>query len=169
MKRARAAVLGAWLFLALPAGKAEAQPAEEAAPPIERIEILNNQYLQKEPLLFYVATQPGDPYDERRLREDFKRLWDTGFLDDLQIEVVDGQQGKVVRFKVTERKRIQIVDFRGTKELSTSTIEDELKKRDAQIKVDTFYSRRPWCLARQQESFTGTRAIPDDEYVSMAS
>jgi outer membrane protein insertion porin family len=31
------------------------------------------------------------------------------------------------------------VDFRGSKELTTSTIEDELKKRDAQIKIDTFY------------------------------
>ena len=45
----------------------------------------------------------------------------------------------MVRFKVTERKRIQIVDYRGSKELTTSTIEDELKKRDAQIKIDTFY------------------------------
>ena len=45
----------------------------------------------------------------------------------------------MVRFKVTERKRIQIVDYRGSKELTTSTIEDELKKADAQIKIDTFY------------------------------
>ena len=99
----------------------------------------NNQYLQKETLLFYVSTKPGERYDERKLREDFRRLWDTGFLDDLQIEVVDGPQGKVVRFKVTERKRIQIVDYRGSKDLTTSNIEDELKKRDAQVKIDTFY------------------------------
>ena len=52
---------------------------------------------------------------------------------------MDGPRGKVVRFKVTERKRIQIVDFRGSKDLTTSTIEDELKKADAQIKIDTFY------------------------------
>ncbi len=52
----------------------------------------------------------------------------------------DGPQGgKLVRFKVQERKRIQIVDFRGSKQLTTTNIEDELKKRDAQIRVDTFY------------------------------
>jgi outer membrane protein insertion porin family len=140
MKRARAAALGAWLLLAIPAEEARAQaPSGDEAPVIERIEVLNNQYLQRETLLFYISTKPGERYDERKLREDFRRLWDTGFLDDLQIEVVDGQQGKVVRFKVTERKRIQIVDYRGSKELSTSTIEDELKKRDAQVKIDTFY------------------------------
>src|SRR4029453_68890 len=36
-------------------------------------------------------------------------------------------------------KRIQIVDFRGSKALSNSTIEDELKKKDAALKIDTFY------------------------------
>jgi outer membrane protein insertion porin family len=140
MRRARAAVLGAWLFLAVPATEALAQAAAAGpAPVVERIEILNNQYLQKETLLFYISTKPGDAYDERKLREDFKRLWDTGFLDDLQIDVVDGPGGKVVRFKVTERKRIQIVDFRGSKDLTNSNIEDALKEADAQIKVDTFY------------------------------
>jgi outer membrane protein insertion porin family len=139
MKRARAALLGAWLLLAVPAAEARAQAAAPPPPVIERIEILNNQFLQKETLQFYISSKVGDPYDEAKLKEDFHRLWNTGFLDDLRIESVDGPHGKIVRFYVTERKRIQVVDFRGTKELSTSTIEDELKKRDAQIKIDTFY------------------------------
>jgi outer membrane protein insertion porin family len=113
--------------------------AQAPGPVIERIEILNNQYLQPETLLFYVSTKPGDAYDEARLRQDFRRLWDTGFLEDLRLEVLDSPRGKLVRFHVTERKRIQIVDFRGSKELNSSTIEDELKKRDATIKLDTFY------------------------------
>ena len=40
---------------------------------------------------------------------------------------------------MTERKRIQIVDYRGTKTLTTSTIEEELKKKEAGLKIDTFY------------------------------
>jgi len=126
------------LVLFLPtAGRA--QDAESEGPRVERVEVVGNQYLQRDTLLFYITAKTGDRYDERKLREDFRRLWDTGFLDDLVVEAVDGQQGKVVRFKVTERKRIQIVDYRGSKELSTSTIDDELKKRDAQVKIDTFY------------------------------
>ena len=119
------------LALLVPLSPAVEQEPPEEVPVIERIEILNNQYLQRETLLFYISAKPGDPYDVKKLRADFRRLWDTGFLDDLQIEVVDGQHGKVVRFKVTERKRIQIVDYRGSKDLTTSTIEDELKKQDA--------------------------------------
>ena len=60
--------------------------------------------------------------------DDFRRLWDTGFLDDLLLDVRDGPRGKTVTFVVRERKRIQIVDYRGNKSLTTSTIEDELKK-----------------------------------------
>jgi len=113
--------------------------AQEQAPIVESVEILNNQYLQTETLLFYISTKAGDRYDENRLKEDFRRLWDTGFLDDLALEVVDGTRGKIVRFRVSERKRIQIVDFRGSKELNQSTIEDALKENDAQIRIDSFY------------------------------
>jgi outer membrane protein insertion porin family len=108
-------------------------------PVIERIEVANARFLQKETLLFYVSSRPGDAFDERKLREDFRRLWDTGFLDDLRIEAVDGPRGKVVTFFVAERRRIQVVDYRGSRELTQSTIEDELKRRDAAVKVDSFY------------------------------
>jgi outer membrane protein insertion porin family len=138
--RVLAVCSGASLFLALPAAQARGQSDPGAARPvIERIEIVNNQFLQRDTLLYYISSKPGDPYDEAKLRADFKRLWATGFLDDLRIEAVDGPQGKIVRFYVTERKRIQIVDYRGSKELTTSTIEDALKEKDAQIKIDTFY------------------------------
>ncbi len=113
--------------------------AQKAEPLVERVDIVNNQYLQKETLLFYVSTRPGDRYDERRLKEDFRRLWETGFLDDLQLEVKDGKQGKLVIFRVAERKRIQIVDYRGSKALTHTAIEDELKKRDMALRIDSFY------------------------------
>jgi outer membrane protein insertion porin family len=104
-------------------------------------------------LRFYISTKPGDRYDQLRLREDFRRLWDTGFVDDLSIDVQDTPSGgKVVTFVVSERKRIQIVDFRGSKALSTSTIEDELKKKDAVLKIDTFYD-----LGRRGASSTSSR------------
>ncbi|HEY6555044.1 MAG TPA: outer membrane protein assembly factor BamA, partial [Vicinamibacteria bacterium] len=123
-------------LLALAAGSAS---AEEEEARVAAIEIANAQFLQKDTLLFYVSTKPGDRYDERRLRDDFRRLWDTGFLDDLQLEARDGPSGKIVTFRVSERKRVQIVDYRGSKALTTSSIEEELKTRDLALKIDTFY------------------------------
>jgi outer membrane protein insertion porin family len=106
---------------------------------VEKVDLQGNQFLQKETLLFYVSTKAGDRFDEARLKEDFRRLWDTGFLDDMRVDVFDTARGKSVVFTIKERKRVQIVDYRGTKALSTSTIEDELKKKDAQIRIDSFY------------------------------
>jgi outer membrane protein insertion porin family len=135
-RRARALLLAA-VLTSWETSAARAQ--EEPAPLVERVEILNNQFLQKETLLFYVSTKPGDRFDDRRVRDDFRRLWDTGFLDDLQVEERDGANGKIIIFRVSERKRVQIVDYRGSKALSTTNIEDELKKRDMALKIDTFY------------------------------
>ena len=53
------------------------------------VDITGNRFVQKETLLYYVSTKPGDRLDEKRLRDDFRRLWDTGFVDDLYIDVRD--------------------------------------------------------------------------------
>ena len=127
---------------ALPAAAALAQAeADPNAPTVERVEIIRNQFLDKETFLFYVSTKPGDRYDEKRLKDDFRRVWDTGFVEDLLLDVRPGSQpGKVVvYFVVDERSRIQIIDYRGSKALTTTNIEEELKKREAEIKIDTFY------------------------------
>jgi outer membrane protein insertion porin family len=137
MSRGSGMVLAGLVTAMITIGPAFGQ--EEAAPVVASVEIRGNQYVQTETLLYYVSTKAGDRYDEQRLKADFRRLWDTGFLDDLHIEVRDSPAGKVVIFQVSERKRIQIIDFRGSKEVTTSNIEDELKKRDAQIRIDTFY------------------------------
>src|SRR5260370_10026367 len=113
------------------------EDAEEAL--VESVDGLNNELPPRSTLLFYVSTKTGDRYDEARLRGDFRRLWGTGFLDDLQLETKDGARGKVVIFRVSERKRVQIVDYRGSTELTASTVADELKKRNAAIALDSFY------------------------------
>jgi outer membrane protein insertion porin family len=127
------------LGLAAGAAHSAAPTADDESPLVEQVEIQNNQYLQKETLLFYISTKAGERYDERRLKDDYRRLWDTGFLDDLILDVRDSPQGKVVVFKVVERKRIQIIDYRGSKALTTTNIEDELKKEEEGLKIDTFY------------------------------
>ena len=126
-----------------PAEAAEmAEPLDgqaEDLPIVERVDVSGNQYLQKETLLFYVSTKAGERFDERRLKDDFRRLWDTGFINDLLLDVRDGPKGKLVTFVLQERKRVQIVDFRGGKSVTTTNIEDKLKELEATIRIDSFY------------------------------
>jgi outer membrane protein insertion porin family len=103
--------------------------------------------------LYYIQTQvsrPSDgvwvPYDEKTeagLREDFKRLWATNFLDDLSIEVVDdnyanGVVGKRIIYKMEERQRVKIVDYSGSKKLDQSKIEEKLKEENINVRLDSF-------------------------------
>ena len=133
----RRALLAVALGLGLAAGAAAQDP--ESLPVVDSVNVQGNQFLDSGTLLFYVSTKPGERYDERRLKDDFRRLWDTGFLDDLVLSVTDGPKGKIVVFRVQERKRVQIVDFRGNKSISTTNIEEELKKKEAGLKIDTFF------------------------------
>ena len=86
------------------------------------------------------------PYDEsveQVIREDFKRLWATNFLDDLAIRVEDyrftnGVIGKLVVYDMEERQRVKIVDYEGLKKVDQSKIEEKLKEKSITIRLDSF-------------------------------
>ena len=86
------------------------------------------------------------PYNddaERIIVADFKRLWGTNFLDDLVAEVRDvrfsnGVIGKVVVYNMEERQRVKIVDYVGTDKVDQSKIDDKLKEKQLQIRLDSF-------------------------------
>ncbi len=86
------------------------------------------------------------PYDEAAetvIREDFKRLWATNFLDDLAIEVKDyvfpnGVVGKNIIYDMEERQRVKIVDYEGLKKIDQAKIEEKLKEKAILIRLDSF-------------------------------
>jgi outer membrane protein insertion porin family len=86
------------------------------------------------------------PYDEKIeaiMLSDFKRLWATNFLDDLVAETHDyvfsnGVIGKVVLYNMEERQRVKIVDYVGSQKVEQSKIDEELKKQNMQIRLDSF-------------------------------
>jgi outer membrane protein insertion porin family len=119
---------------------AQDAPAAERPVIVERVDVRGNQYLPKDTILYYVSTKAGSLYDEEIIKADFRRLWDAGFLENMSVEENDTPSGnKVLVFTVSERKRVQVVDFRGSKALTKTTIEDKLREKEATLKLDTFY------------------------------
>ena len=86
------------------------------------------------------------PYDDKIdqvIIADFKRLIATNFLDDLSAETSDyvfsnGVIGKIVLYNMEERQRVKIVDYVGSKKVEQSKIDDELKKQNLRIALDSF-------------------------------
>jgi len=103
--------------------------------------------------LYYIETRPSVGSENRwvpwspaiadSLRRDFNRLWATNFLDDLWIEVVDstypnGVPAKDAIIHMTERQRVKIVDYQGSKRVDTQAIEDKLRELNIVLRIDSF-------------------------------
>ena len=106
-----------------------------------------------ETYLFYIQLQPSAPsqgrwvpYDEearQTLLEDFQRLWDTNWLEDLSIEVSDyqfanGVVGKLVSYSMEERERIRVVDYEGTDVIDRTKIAEALTAGAVELGFDDF-------------------------------
>jgi outer membrane protein insertion porin family len=107
--------------------------------------------LEANTYLYYIQLRPSAggkwvPFDEsteQLVRDDFKRLWATSFLDDLAIRTEDypfsnGVIGKMVVYDMEERERVKIVDYEGLKKVDQSKIEEKLKEKGITIKLDSF-------------------------------
>jgi outer membrane protein insertion porin family len=146
---------------AQPAAPAATQPGTQAMPPagsppvVRFVEIKSTKQndtlaIDPETYLYYIQTKPSSaqfgrwvPYNEQTVLDDFKRLWNTNFLDDLQVEVQDapypnGVVGKHIIFDLEERQRVKIVDYVGSKRVEQSKIEEKLREKNSQIRLDSF-------------------------------
>jgi outer membrane protein insertion porin family len=135
-----------------------AQPPAGSAPVILFIapcfEAQGNQsVIEPQTYLYYIQLKasipsqgqwvPWNDASEKTVLEDFHRLWNTNFLDNLFIDVSDykfpnGTIGKIVTYNMEERQRVKIVDYVGSKKIELSKIDDKLKDENAQIRLDTF-------------------------------
>jgi outer membrane protein insertion porin family len=84
---------------------------------------------------------------ERTAREDFKALMNTGFLDDLKIQVTDavfanGVIGKIISFEMEERERVKVVTYEGSKEIDRTKLEEVLTERKLTIAPDSMLDER---------------------------
>ena len=113
----------------------------------------NASLIESQTYLYYIQLKASAPSRgewvpwnadaEKTVHDDFNRLWNTKFLDNLFIEAADykfpnGSIGKIVTYHMEERQRVKIVDYVGSKKLEVSKIDEKLKEADAQIRLDTF-------------------------------
>ncbi len=101
------------------------------------------------------------PYTDETVEmilDDYQRLWDTGFLNDLWVEVIDtpfpnGVPAKTVIFNMEERERVKIVTYEGSEVLKTEDILQNLEQQGVTLRMDSFIDpetiRRVKAIIRQ--------------------
>ena len=176
----------AWLVIAFAGQQVPAPavlPPPESPPLVRTVEIAfptqgNVSAIDPATYLFYIKTMPSrptagvwTPYDSATVLDDFKRLWATGFLDNMWIEVKDapypnGVEGKHIVFNLEERQRVKIVDYTGSKVLEQSKIEEKLRDESIQLRIDSFIDpgiiRRTESIVRSDVRREGLRVRRGD-------
>ena len=107
---------------------------------IEKIQIEGNKKVSRETVQFYIKSRPGGIYDEEKLKDDFKVLWETGFFENIRIESDNGGNGKIVRFILTENPLISAVTYKTSKKFKESDITQKLQDNNITIQAFSYYS-----------------------------
>lgn len=107
---------------------------------IEKIEVIGNERVTRDTILYYITSQEGGIYDRELLRKDFRVLWSTGFFSNIKIEESKGRKGKVVKIIVEENPVIRNITYKTRKKLKQDDIVNKLKEKDEYVLPYSYYS-----------------------------
>ena len=107
---------------------------------IQRIEIVGNERVTKETIIYYLSSREGEYYNEDLLKRDFKILWSTGFFSNIKIEDADGASGKIIKITIKENPIIKDISYKTGKKVKEGDIVEKLKENDDYILPYSYYS-----------------------------
>lgn len=113
--------------------QSEAERAEGS--PVMRIEIRGNRRVAKEDIVSYLREKPGHLFKIENLASDVRALWDSGFFDDIEVDMAREDHGVVLRFLVRERPNIKAVEFEGNSEIENDKLQEAIE-----VKANTILS-----------------------------
>lgn len=107
---------------------------------VEKIEIIGNERVSRETVLYYLSSKEGDFFNEDLLKKDFRVLWATGFFANIKIEKADGARGKIVRIIVEENPVVKAITYKTGRRLKENDIVKKLKEEDRYIMAYSYYN-----------------------------
>lgn len=117
---------------AAPADTAASQPAPQAAVVLD-IQVSGNQIVSTATILSKIKTQAGGILKQDTVNEDVRRLYATGFFQDIQMDVEEQAKGLVLIIKVVEKPVIKEIRIEGASSLKEDKLYKELGLIDGQI------------------------------------
>jgi len=103
--------------------------AQAEGAPIAAIEIAGARRVTREDVLSYLREKPGQGFKSEVLTTDVHALWDSGFFDDIQVDLATTDRGVVLRFIVRERPNVREITYEGNSEIDNDKLTEvvELK------------------------------------------
>jgi outer membrane protein assembly factor BamA len=77
----------------------------------------------------------GDPYDEKAIRQEFRRLWELDLFDDIAVEARRRGSGAIdLIFHVRDRPLVGNVSYVGMKAVTEANIQERLQQGKAEVR-----------------------------------
>src|SRR5262249_40300107 len=129
--------------------------------PISRVVIAGNRRVPTEVLAEHFAKiRPGKPFTPEGLSTDVRALWDSGLVEDVQVDLSRGTLGVALRVIVRERPTVKSIEILGNAGISEDDLREvisaAIKKGDvpshaavrgAAEKIRAKYLEEGYCLA----------------------
>ena len=115
----------------IPASEAEKADGQ----PISRIDISGNRRVAKDDIVSYLREKPGNGFKVDNLASDVRALWDSGFFDDIEVDMTREDRGVILRFLVRERPNIKSIEFDGNSEIENDKLLEAIE-----VKANTILS-----------------------------
>ena len=97
--------------------------------------MVGNRRVSRDDILSYMREKAGHLFKVDNLTADVHALWDSGFFEDVQVDLTTNDKGVVLRFIVRERPNIKEIQFEGNDELDNDKLNEAIE-----IKPNTILS-----------------------------
>jgi outer membrane protein assembly factor BamA len=106
-----------------PAAPAQDAPPAANAPLVVSVDVSGNAHVPTDRILSVVRTRPGQPFDERLVREDLQNIFDLGYFSD-QVPPLIRQRpdGIAITYRVIENPVIERIAFTGNDHVPSDTL-----------------------------------------------
>jgi len=102
------------------------QAEEKSQPIVEKVEVIGNESVPTETILYYISEKPGKPFSPELVAKDIKTLFKLGYFENISVDVKEGKKGVILRYFVKEKPVITDIVFKGNKEISSRKLKEEL-------------------------------------------
>jgi outer membrane protein insertion porin family len=116
-----------------PAQVPEDEAEQARGLPIVNIRVAGNRRITSEDILAYLTEKPGQTFSPEALSKDVRELWNSGFFDDIEVDLERETSGASLRFVVRERPNISEIEFEGNTEIDTEDLTEAIEVKSNSI------------------------------------
>ncbi|MDQ7838405.1 MAG: outer membrane protein assembly factor BamA [Thermodesulfobacteriota bacterium] len=92
-----------------------------------------NRRIESEAIRTHIKSKPGDIFNKDRLSEDMRSIFAMGYFTEINIDVKDSPEGKIVTFMVTEKPVIKDIKVEGNIGVETEKVKEVISVRTNSI------------------------------------